>query len=63
MPAATAADLANSNIVPKLEAGKAKDTPKKDLLSESAIASKEQRRADWAIMREMAKYLWPKVLA
>jgi ABC transporter ATM len=55
--------LANANIVPKPEAGKAKDTPKKDLLSESAIASKEQRRADWAIMREMAKYLWPKVLA
>ena len=63
LPAATAADLANANIVPKPEAEKAKDTTKKDLLSESAIASKEQRRADWAIMREMAKYLWPKVLA
>jgi hypothetical protein len=23
--------------------------------------NKEQRKADWAIMREMAKYLWPKV--
>ncbi|KAL3492395.1 P-loop containing nucleoside triphosphate hydrolase protein [Aspergillus germanicus] len=33
---------------------------KKDLLSESTIANKEQRKADWAIMREMAKYLWPK---
>ena len=63
LPAATAADLANANIVQKPEAGKAKDTLKKDLLSESAIANKEQRQADWAIMREMSKYLWPKVLA
>jgi ABC transporter ATM len=31
------------------------------LLSESTVANKEQRKADWAIMREMAKYLWPKV--
>ncbi|KAJ5088769.1 hypothetical protein N7456_012385 [Penicillium angulare] len=35
-------------------------TPKKDMLSEAAKEKKEQRRADWAIMREMAKYLWPK---
>lgn len=63
LPAATAADLANANIVQKPEAGKAKDTLKKDLLSESAIANKQQRQADWAIMREMTKYLWPKVLA
>ncbi|KAL6233174.1 hypothetical protein BDW75DRAFT_195597 [Aspergillus navahoensis] len=35
-------------------------TAQKDLLSESTLASKEQRKADWAIMREMAKYLWPK---
>ncbi|KAL3456295.1 iron-sulfur clusters transporter atm1, mitochondrial [Aspergillus heterothallicus] len=33
---------------------------KKDLLSENTVANKEQRKADWAIMREMAKYLWPK---
>ncbi|KAL3475486.1 P-loop containing nucleoside triphosphate hydrolase protein [Aspergillus californicus] len=32
----------------------------KDLLGESTLARKEQRKADWAIMREMAKYLWPK---
>ncbi|PYH46870.1 ATP-binding cassette Fe/S cluster precursor transporter ATM1 [Aspergillus saccharolyticus JOP 1030-1] len=35
-------------------------TKKKDLLSEATVASKEQRKADWAIMKEMAKYLWPK---
>lgn len=33
----------------------------KTLLSESTVGRKEQRKADWAIMREMAKYLWPKV--
>lgn len=63
LPVATTADLANANNVQKPEAGNAKDTPEKNLLSESAIANKEQRKADWAIMREMAKYLWPKVLA
>ena len=31
------------------------------LLSEQTITSKEQRQADWAIMKEMARYLWPKV--
>ncbi|KAL4908328.1 iron-sulfur clusters transporter atm1, mitochondrial [Aspergillus multicolor] len=35
-------------------------TTRKDLLSESTVGNKEQRRADWAIMREMVKYLWPK---
>ena len=36
-------------------------TNKKDLLSETSVGVKEQRKADWAIMKEMAKYLWPKV--
>lgn len=36
-------------------------TAKKDLLSEATVANKEQRKADWAIIKEMAKYLWPKV--
>ncbi|KAF3388949.1 Iron-sulfur clusters transporter atm1 [Penicillium rolfsii] len=60
LPAATAADVANATIVQKPGAAEAKNTPKKDLLSESAIEKREQRRADWAIMREMARYLWPK---
>ncbi|PKY04623.1 putative ABC transporter [Aspergillus campestris IBT 28561] len=34
--------------------------PKKDLLSEATLGKQEQRKADWAIMKEMAKYLWPK---
>ncbi|KAE8150443.1 P-loop containing nucleoside triphosphate hydrolase protein [Aspergillus avenaceus] len=42
------------------DAQNAVGAPKKDLLSEKTVASKEQRKADWAIMKEMAKYLWPK---
>ena len=38
------------------------DPPKTDaLLSEQTVSNKEQRKADWAIMKEMAGYLWPKV--
>lgn len=35
--------------------------PKTDsLLAEQTVSNKEQRKADWAIMKEMARYLWPK---
>lgn len=35
--------------------------PKPDpLLAEQTVSNKEQRKADWAIMKEMSKYLWPK---
>ena len=30
------------------------------LLSDNPISTREQRKADWAIMKEMAQYLWPK---
>ncbi|EPS33228.1 hypothetical protein PDE_08190 [Penicillium oxalicum 114-2] len=58
--AVTGSDAAGAALNGKPGASVVKPAPKKDLLSESAIANKEQRRADWAIMREMAKYLWPK---
>lgn len=36
-------------------------TPPRDpLLAEKTVSNKEQRKADWAIIREMSKYLWPK---
>jgi ABC transporter ATM len=37
-------------------------TPAKNapLLAEQVVSNKEQRKADWAIMREMSRYLWPK---
>lgn len=31
------------------------------LLSEQITSNQEQRKADWAIIKEMAQYLWPKV--
>lgn len=30
------------------------------LLAEQTVSNKEQRKADWAIMKEMSRYLWPK---
>ncbi|KAI9654604.1 MAG: Iron-sulfur clusters transporter atm1, mitochondrial [Alyxoria varia] len=30
------------------------------LLGEQTVSNKEQRKADWAIIKEMSKYLWPK---
>ena len=30
------------------------------LLAEQTVSNKEQRKADWAIIKEMSKYLWPK---
>ena len=38
------------DVAPKVEA----------LLAEQTVSNKEQRKADWAIMKEMARYLWPK---
>lgn len=38
------------------------EVPKTDaLLAEQTVSNKEQRRADWIIIKEMAKYIWPKV--
>lgn len=35
---------------------------KKDpLLAEKVVSVQEQRKADWAIIKEMSAYLWPKV--
>lgn len=32
-----------------------------DFLAGRTISNKEQRKADWTIMKEMSRYLWPKV--
>lgn len=42
-------------------AAETKSGQKKDILSQGTATNKEQRKADWAIMKEMVKYLWPKV--
>jgi ATP-binding cassette subfamily B (MDR/TAP) protein 7 len=35
-------------------------SPRKDPLALDDKTNKEQRKADWAIIREMARYLWPR---
>ena len=35
-------------------------TPGGPLLSEQVVSSKEQRKADWRIIKDMSHYLWPK---
>jgi len=56
---ATDAAVSETATAPKPILGvKAKEQP---LLGESTVTSAEQRKADWAIMKEMTKYLWPKV--
>jgi hypothetical protein len=42
--------------------GPAASKPKADaLLAEETVSNAQQRKADWAILREMTAYLWPKV--
>ena len=43
-------DKTKPDVAPKVDA----------LLTEQTVSNKEQRKADWAIMKEMARYLWPK---
>ncbi|KAF2007666.1 iron-sulfur clusters transporter atm1, mitochondrial precursor, partial [Amniculicola lignicola CBS 123094] len=38
----------------------AKSAKPDPLLVEKVVSNKEQRKADWAIMKEMSQYLWPK---
>lgn len=62
-PAAQASNAASQRITqnnPK-DGGDAIPTKKLEFLNDTTVNTKEQRKADWAIMKEMAKYLWPKV--
>ncbi|CAK3908523.1 Iron-sulfur clusters transporter atm1, mitochondrial [Lecanosticta acicola] len=43
------------------EQSSSKPAPAKDpLLAERTVSNKEQRKADWAIIKDMSAYLWPK---
>lgn len=35
-------------------------TRRDPLLAEKTVSNKEQRQADWAIIKDMSHYLWPK---
>ncbi|KAH0380010.1 ABC transporter-like protein, partial [Aureobasidium melanogenum] len=37
-----------------------KENKQPSLLAEQTVSNKEQRKADWAIIKDMAHYLWPK---
>ncbi|KAI5195945.1 ABC transporter-like protein [Aureobasidium subglaciale] len=64
--------LGSANQETKVESAEAVKTPtvQKDkpaapakppsLLAEQTVSNKEQRKADWAIIKDMAHYLWPK---
>ncbi|KAI9836005.1 MAG: Iron-sulfur clusters transporter atm1, mitochondrial [Sclerophora amabilis] len=53
-------DIKPENIRKPEPASLAPPPPRDSLLSEGMVSNKEQRKADWAILKEMAKYLWPK---
>lgn len=52
----TSATKSNAAPAPAAAAAAKRDT----LLAEQSLSNKEQRKADWAIIREMSHYLWPK---
>jgi ATP-binding cassette subfamily B (MDR/TAP) protein 7 len=45
---------------PAADPAAAKVAKSDPLLQEQVLTNKEQRKADWAIMKEMSAYLWPK---
>jgi hypothetical protein len=54
-----AAPLAGKNAVP-LPVGSAEAMNMKKVMG-TDVSNKEQRKADWAIIKEMGRYIWPKV--
>lgn len=47
------------NVVKNKDAAKP-ETKNDPLLAEHTVSNKEQRKADWAIIKDMSHYLWPK---
>ncbi|KAE8835911.1 hypothetical protein HRS9139_04009 [Pyrenophora teres f. teres] len=47
-------------IKPAADAQASKVVKADPLLQEQVLTNKEQRKADWAIIKEMSQYLWPK---
>lgn len=51
-----------SRAIPDVTIAKSNGEPQAPaLLAEQTLSNREQRKADWAIMKEMSRYLWPKV--
>jgi ATP-binding cassette subfamily B (MDR/TAP) protein 7 len=61
LPGSPAALAATKAAKPAADPAKPKLPATADpLLAEQVLTNKEQRKADWAIMKEMSRYLWPK---
>ncbi|OAX80735.1 iron-sulfur clusters transporter atm1, mitochondrial, partial [Emergomyces africanus] len=58
---AQASGVAGQKIIQKnpKDGGDAIPTKNVEFLNDTTVSTKQQRKADWAIMKEMAKYLWP----
>lgn len=62
VPKLETAESVRPVLVQKKNSAEQNATGKQDgLLAEKITSNVEQRKADWAIMKEMTKYLWPKV--
>ncbi|KAH7410465.1 P-loop containing nucleoside triphosphate hydrolase protein [Phaeosphaeria sp. MPI-PUGE-AT-0046c] len=59
-PGPKVAVQAKKAVAPASDAAAAKVAKTDPLLAEQTLSNKEQRKADWAIMKEMSQYLWPK---
>lgn len=60
--AASSQETFESQAIPTVPNAKSNGVvPAPDLLTEQTVSNQAQRKADWAIMKEMSRYLWPKV--
>lgn len=55
------ADSTRPETIQKKDAAKPAGVGNDPLLAERTVSNQEQRKADWAIIKEMSQYLWPKV--
>ena len=57
-PTPTVVEISTPDSVQKEKPAEPNKQP--SLLGEQTVSNKEQRKADWAIIKDMARYLWPK---
>lgn len=56
------ASIESQTAVGQEKNGPSRGPPNDALLAGRTISNKDQRKADWTIMKEMSRYLWPKVM-
>ena len=59
-PSTNTGEFVKPEVLQKRPDAKKDASANPTLLQEQTVSNKEQRKADWAIMKEMSKYLWPK---